>query len=103
MEKRIPFDADKVNRLLGTQISREEMLGYFEKLELGFDPETSEVIAPTWRQDLERPADLAEEVARFFGYDKIPTSLPSGEATTGKISYEMRIENVARELSLIHI
>ena len=97
VEKRIPFDADKVNRLLGTQISREEMLGYFEKLELGFDPETSEVIAPTWRQDLERPADLAEEVARVFGYDKIPTSLPSGEATTGKISYEMRIENVARE------
>ena len=97
VEKRIPFDPEKVNRLLGTQISKEEMLGYFEKLELGYDPETSEVIAPTWRQDLERPADLAEEVARFFGYDKIPTTLPSGEATTGKISYEMRIENVARE------
>ena len=97
VEKRIPFDPEKVNRLLGTQISKEDMLGYFEKLELGYDPETSEVIAPTWRQDLERPADLAEEVARFFGYDKIPTSLPSGEATTGKISYEMRIENVARE------
>ena len=97
VEKRIPFDPEKVNRLLGTQISKEDMLGYFEKLELGYDPETSEVIAPTWRQDLERPADLAEEVARFFGYDKIPTTLPSGEATTGKISYEMRIENVARE------
>ena len=78
VEKRIPFDPEKVNRLLGTQISKEEMLGYFEKLELGYDPETSEVIAPTWRQDLERPADLAEEVARFFGYDKIPTTLPSG-------------------------
>ena len=55
------------------------------------------MIAPTWRQDLERTADIAEEVARFFGYDKIPTTLPSGEATTGKLSYKLRIENVARE------
>ncbi len=97
VEKRIPFDAEKINRLLGTNISEEEMLSYFEKLELGFDPATKEVIAPTWRQDLERMADVAEEVARFFGYDKIPTTLPSGEATTGKLSYEMRIEEIARE------
>ena len=43
-------------------------------LDLGFDEERNEVIAPTWRQDLERLADLAEEVARFYGYDKIPTN-----------------------------
>ena len=48
------------------------------------------MIAPTWRQDLERMADLAEEVARFYGYDKIPTTLPSGRATTGKLSYKLR-------------
>ena len=72
------------------------MLSYFKTIELDYDSETKEVIAPTWRQDLERMADLAEEVARFYGYDKIPTTLPSGEATTGKLSYKLQIEEVAR-------
>lgn len=97
--RRIPFDADKINRLLGTQISEEDMLSYFRTIELEYDSEAKEVIAPTWRQDLERMADLAEEVARFYGYDKIPTSLPSGEATTGKLSYKLRIEEIAREIA----
>ena len=99
MEKRIPFNADKVNKLLGTDLPEETMLGYFKTIELKYDPETREVIAPTWRQDLERMADLAEEVARFYGYDKIPTTLPSGEATTGKLSYKLRIEEIAREIA----
>ena len=43
------------------------------------------MFVPSWRQDLECDADIAEEVARFYGYDKIPTTLPSGEATTGKL------------------
>ena len=47
-----------------------------------------EVIAPTFRHDLFRMADLAEEVARFYGYDNIPTTLPRGEATTGKLSIQ---------------
>lgn len=97
VEKRIPFDAEKINRLLGTNVDEETMLDYFKTIDLGYDPETKEVIAPTWRQDLERIADLAEEVARFYGYDKIPTTLPSGEATTGKLSYKLRIEELARE------
>jgi phenylalanyl-tRNA synthetase beta chain len=96
-EKRITFDAEKINRLLGTEIEEETMLSYFKTIDLGYDSETKEVIAPTWRQDLERIADLAEEVARFYGYDKIPTTLPSGEATTGKLSYKLRIEELARE------
>lgn len=97
--RRIPFDSVKINRLLGTDIPEETMLSYFGTIELGYDPETKEVIAPTWRQDLERMADLAEEVARFYGYDKIPTTLPSGEATTGKLSYKLQIEKVAREIA----
>ncbi len=97
--KRIPFDAAKINRLLGTQIEKEEMLGYFEKLELGYDPEKEEVLVPTFRQDLACLADLAEEVARFYGYDNIPTSLPSGEATTGKLSFKLRVEEVARNVA----
>lgn len=96
-EKRIPFDAAKINGLLGTDIEEGTMLEYFRAIDLGFDPVSREVIAPTWRQDLERMADVAEEVARFYGYDKIPTTLPSGEATTGKLSYKLRIEELARE------
>ena len=97
--KRVPFNADKINSLLGTDIDADAMKAYFKKLDLGFDEGTQEVIVPSFRQDLERLADLAEEVARFYGYDNIPTTLPSGEATTGKLSYKLRIEEVAREVA----
>ncbi|MCI9360947.1 MAG: phenylalanine--tRNA ligase subunit beta [Hungatella sp.] len=98
-ERRIPFDAENINRLLGTDISEAEMLRYFEKLDLGFDEKTQEVVVPTFRQDLERPADIAEEVARFFGYDKIPTTLPSGEATMGGLPYKLKVEAMAGEIA----
>lgn len=96
-ENRVPFDPEKINRLLGTDIAEDTMISYFKKIDLDYDPCSKEVIVPTWRQDLCRMADLAEEVARFYGYDKIPTTLPSGEATTGKLPYELRIQEVARE------
>ena len=98
-ERRIAFDPDKINRLLGTDIDKKDMVEYFSRLELKLDEETGEVIAPTFRQDLERPADIAEEVARFFGYDNIPTTLPSGEATTGGLTYKLRVEQTAREIA----
>lgn len=97
--RRIPFEPEKYNKLLGTDISKETMLSYFAKLELSYDEKTNEIVVPSFRQDLECDADLAEEVARFFGYDKIPTTLPNGEATTGKISFKMRIEDVARDIA----
>ena len=97
--RRIPFHPDSINRLLGTNLSKETMLSYFAPLEIQYDPDKEEVIVPTWRQDLERGADIAEEVARFYGYDKIPTTLPTGEATTGKLSYKLRIEEKAREIA----
>ncbi len=96
-EKRIPFEPEKYNKLLGTNVTPEEMLTYFERLEIVYDKEKNELVIPTFRQDLECSADIAEEVARFYGYDNIPVSLPSGEATTGKKSFKMRIEDVARE------
>lgn len=96
---RVPFDAARINQLLGTEISREEMLGYFEMVGLSYDEAASEVIAPTFRQDLFRLADLAEEVARFYGYDNIPTTLPRGEATAGKLSFKLRVEEVARDIA----
>ena len=66
-DKRIPFEPEKYNKLLGTDIAKETMLAYFSKIDLGYDPASNEVIVPSWRQDLECDADLAEEVARFFG------------------------------------
>ena len=96
---RIPFQPEEINVLLGTDISAEEMLGYFEKIGLSYDKETNEVIAPTFRHDLFRMADLAEEVARFYGYDNIPTTLPKGESTTGKLSFKLRIEEIARDIA----
>lgn len=96
---RVPFDADEINGLLGTNISKEEMLSYFKKIDLEYDEASNEVIAPTFRHDLFRMADLAEEVARFYGYDNIPTTLPRGEATTGKLSFKLRVEEIARDIA----
>ena len=98
-EIRLPFRPEEINVLLGTDISAEEMLGYFEKIDLGYDPQKQEVIVPTFRQDLLRTADLAEEVARFFGYDNIPTTLPKGESTMGKLPFKLRVEEIAREIA----
>ena len=96
---RVPFDLEAINNLLGTEIAEEDMLGYFKKIDLEYDKEKREVIAPTFRHDLFRMADLAEEVARFYGYDNIPTTLPRGEATTGKLSFKLRVEEIARDIA----
>ena len=98
-ESRVKFQPEKINALLGTDIAPETMLQYMEKIELRYDPETGEIVAPTWRQDIHCMADLAEEVARFYGYDKIGTTLPTGEATTGKLSYKLRVEQIARNVA----
>lgn len=95
----LPFEPEKYNALLGTDIPAEDMLKIFEKIELEYHKDTNTVTIPSFRQDLLGRADLAEEVARFYGYDKIPTTLPSGEATTGKLSYKLRIEQKARDIA----
>ena len=96
---RVSFEPEKINDLLGTDISKEQMLEYLARVELAYDAETNEIVAPTFRHDIFRTADIAEEVARFYGYDNIPTTLPSGEATTGKLPFKMRIEKVARDVA----
>ena len=98
-ERRVPFEPEKINALLGTDLSEEEMLKYLASVELFQDPATKEIIVPTFRQDVYRTCDIAEEVARFFGYDNIPTTLPSGEATTGKLPFKLRIEEKARDVA----
>ena len=93
----IPFQPERINRLLGTDLSAEQMLGYFKSLELEYDADRNIMIIPTFRQDLLGTADLAEEVARFYGYSNIPSTLPSGESTSGKVSFKHRVEDVAKE------
>jgi len=96
---RVPFEPERINAILGTDISREEQIAYLKLAELEYDAATNEIIAPTFRHDIFRTADLAEEVARFYGYDNIPTTLPSGEATAGKKSFKLRVEEVARDIA----
>lgn len=96
---KLPFEPDKYNKLLGTDIPAEDMIGYFTKIDLGYDEAANEILVPSWRQDLLCDADMAEEVARFYGYDKIGTSLPSGESTAGGKSFKLRMEEKAREIA----
>ena len=96
---RVKFEPEKINDLLGTDLTKEEMLGYLQRVELIYDAAANEIVAPTFRHDIFRTADLAEEVARFYGYDNIPTTLPKGEATTGKLPFKLRVEEVARDVA----
>ncbi len=96
---RVAFEPDKINALLGTELTVDQMLGYLQSVELAYDAKTKEIVAPTFRQDIHRTADLAEEVARFYGYDNIPTTLPSGEATAGKLPFYLRVEAKARDVA----
>ncbi len=98
-EKRIAFEPEKMNALLGTDVPREDMLKYFDRLGLDYDEKNNEMVIPTFRQDLVCMADLAEEVARFYGYNNVPVTLPHGEATAGKISFKHTVENICRDVA----
>ena len=97
----LSFEPAKYNALLGTSVTEEQMLAIFKKLEVEVrdGKDGKELVIPSFRQDLAGRADMAEEVARFFGYDKIPTTLPKGETTTGKLSFKLRIEQKARDIA----
>lgn len=91
---RIPFDPKWINKFLGTDISREEMCDTMKMLEIEVDGDTC--ISPSFRIDLERPADLAEEVARIYGYNNIPSTVIKGVANaslTPKQKFRRTLEN----------
>jgi len=92
------FRPEKINAFLGTDIPTETMISYLKELEFEVDEQKMTVIAPTFRPDIESEADIAEEIARIYGYDKIPTTLLSGTATTGKFSKKQMRENLAKSI-----
>ena len=95
----IKMNAKRVNELLGLELPEEEMLKTLKSLEISYNEADGMLTIPTFRQDLESIADIAEEVARFYGYDKIGETLPTGEATTGKLPFKLRIEQMARDIA----
>jgi phenylalanyl-tRNA synthetase beta chain len=87
----IPYDVCWINKFLGTDVSEEEMLGYLTKLEFEVNQETKTVTVPTFRSDVTMMADLAEEVARLYGYDRITPTLERGKPTIGRKNFEQLV------------
>ena len=84
--------ADKINELLGTEVPEEEMVRILRKLD--FTVEGDDVTVPSWRGDVEHYSDLAEEVARFYGYNNIPCTLMRGQTTLGGYSEAQKLEQL---------
>ena len=94
-QKTLPLEPDKINKLLGTNISREDMVKYLELLEVSV--EGDEIIVPSFRPDLNLMADIAEEVGRSYGYNEIPITAFK-TSTQGGYSSEMKMEAKAGTL-----
>ena len=94
-ERRLPLEPEKINRLLGTNISKEDMVMYLNRLEIPVEGDT--IVVPSFRPDLVRMVDIAEEVGRSFGYNEIPVT-QFRTATHGGYSQEMKLEAKAGAL-----
>jgi len=92
----LKLEADRINGLLGTDISQTDMAAMLQKL--GFKVENGMVTVPSWRSDIEHMADLAEEVARMYGYDRLPITSFKGAATTGGFTPAQAMRNEAATL-----
>lgn len=92
----VSYNSERINKLLGTDIAEKEMVRFFRRLEFKVDEDEKIVTVPTFRGDIEGEADLAEEVARLYGYDRLPTTLDTGTPTVGKKSFEQKMEDLTR-------
>ena len=91
----ISFQPEKINALLGTKLTKEEMIKILENLEIKMENDMA--IVPYFRMDLESIADLAEEIARFYGYDKLESTLMKAETTIGLRNKEQKIVDRIKE------
>lgn len=94
-EKTLPLEVDAINKLLGTHISKEDMVEYLKRLEIPVEDDT--IYVPSWRPDLNLMADIAEEVGRSFGYNEIPTT-EFKNSTQGGYTPQMILESQAGQL-----
>ena len=93
---KVKLDYDRINALLGTNIEKREMINILEKLEIKVEDNIA--IAPYFRTDIEQLADIAEEVLRFYGYDKLETTLVKCDTTLGIRNKEQKIEEKIKEV-----
>lgn len=92
----LPFEPEKMNKFLGTDIPASDMAEYLKRLE--FEVNGSNVEVPTFRGDIETMADIAEEVARIYGYNNLPTTMMKGRVTIGGKTLKQKTEDCIREL-----
>ena len=93
--KKLPLECEKINRLLGTDISKEDMVKYLNLLEIPVEGDT--ILVPSFRPDLNLMADIAEEIGRSYGYNEIPTT-SFKNSTQGGYTPEMKLEAEAGTL-----
>jgi phenylalanyl-tRNA synthetase beta chain len=94
----LKLEPDKINVLLGTDVAENVMYTYLQRLGFETTMERGVIKVPSWRGDVQRMADLAEEVARFYGYNNIPSTLQRGETTQGGYTPVQRAERRLGEL-----
>ena len=94
--RQLPLEPERINRLLGTEISRADMVAYLNRLEIPV--EGDQIHIPSWRPDLVCMADIAEEVGRLYGYNNIGTTTIRGAATQGGYSETAALETEAGRL-----
>ncbi len=90
----VKYSPENINKLLGTNLTHTEMIELLNRLEIKTDLNSNTAIIPTFRPDLEIEADLAEEIARLYGYDNIKPTLAVGTPTIGKKSYSQNLETI---------
>lgn len=97
--RRILFDPKKINKILGTDIDIQEMLNILNKLSIDvkIDGKKYCAVIPTFRYDIKGEEDLAEEICRIYGYDKLPTTLPEGDVTIGGLNFEQKFADIVKE------
>ena len=95
----IPFNPDKINKVLGTQISSDEMVDMLERLEIRVNTTEAgfEAVVPTFRMDMTQEADIVEEIARIYGYDRLPITLPEGNVTQGRLNDKQKYLNEIKD------
>jgi phenylalanyl-tRNA synthetase beta chain len=100
LPKQVIFQPEQINDYLGTAIAKPVMLDILRRLEFEIDSHNEKitVIVPTWRGDVTGPADISEEIARIYGYDKVPSTTPDGNMARGSQSY---IQSIADKIKTI--